>query len=1198
VLNTESECDCDCTAVISADVSRGIIFNNQTEYIRNMQYNVNTLKVLSWNIQGIGRKLELKEINELVSSYDIVFLYETMKLDSYHPDIDGYKYVHYQRSFQHPKSKRPSGGIAVLIKDQLYKSKLVTIVKSMEYVIWLKISQRNNPELYLGGLYIPPQGSTINVNSSYSQDIFNEIRADISSFLNKTSYVSICGDLNSRTGELNDVEAAIPGTNSNLIDELHDVVSSITGTSSDWPFHHRQSKDKVVNKYGKELLDLCKSSNLRIMNGYYNADETDVFTCYTPLGQSVVDYLLCTPGVYSVLQKFEIGSKVVESDHTPLSFWFQIPINNMSKDTRHVVAYEPKLKLYKYIFDKNKLHEYLANFDRDDIQNILFTLSCSMEKNADTDVIIDETYQYLTDCIEPTFTKKKYKSNKCTFPTNMWFDDECKKLRKLVNSFAKNYDLSIELRKNEYNDLCKSYKQTIQRKKRQFQQINRDNLDKLFCGNQSECWKYWNKLKRSRTNKSGAPNLNQFHEYFLKQSQPPSRDYFDVEHMEYITHALQMSTYACSDPLSCEICDSIITETEVSLHLKKLKCNKAAGLDGIPAEFYKYASERLIAPFCSIFNYIFDKGEYPTLWSEGLINALHKKGDKSDPDNYRKITINVVMGKIFDSILNSRLYFKNEVLDLDDSCQFGFTPVTDCVFILDTIIRYQKLKHKPLYLCFIDFTKAFDYINRNALYHKLICQKIGHKMLNIIMSMFDKAKARVNHSGNVGNTIDSKCGVLQGGVLSPKLFNEFLSDLPDNLNKTDGIILGNMTVTHISYADDIVLLAHSEQSLQNSINSLHNFCKKWHLIVNVGKTKTMKFDVKSQTQLIYNNQLIENVDTFKYLGHVLSSKRNTHKQMTDYLVTQSQKALFALQCDTKQTLGYINPQLSFKMFDTYILPILEYNAEIWYNNKSVIEIERIQLGYLKNVLGVRKQTPTLTVYGETGRFPLEVRQKIKLFNFWIKLEKLSKKSILKRCLLIQKEMHSLGHDSWFCKVNYLLGEHLPQVDQSKLEHIDFDIIMKDFKNIIYQKTQQIILSEINDSKKQPKLRTYKLFKLDYRLEPYLSLNLSRKNCSKISRFRMSSHKLRIETGRHENPKIPDEERFCLKCNTNEIEDEIHCLLLCPQHALYRDNLIHVARVHINNFDSLNNVNKFINIMTSKEPDLLKALGTFLIKVDI
>ena len=126
--------------------------------------------------------------------------------------------------------------------------------------------------------------------------------------------------------------------------------------------------------------------------------------------------------------------------------------------------------------------------------------------------------------------------------------------------------------------------------------------------------------------------------------------------------------------LPANICDSYITEAEVALHLKKLKNNKAAGIDGITGEFYKCVENELIVPFCAIFNFIFDKGDYPSQWAEGLINALHKKGDHSNPDNYRKITITVAMAKIFDSILNARLYFKNDAMSLDDPFQFGFTP--------------------------------------------------------------------------------------------------------------------------------------------------------------------------------------------------------------------------------------------------------------------------------------------------------------------------------------------------------------------------------------------------------------------------------------------------------------------------------------------------------------------------------------------
>ncbi len=144
--------------------------------------------------------------------------------------------------------------------------------------------------------------------------------------------------------------------------------------------------------------------------------------------------------------------------------------------------------------------------------------------------------------------------------------------------------------------------------------------------------------------------------------------------------------------------------------------------------------------------------------------------------------------KVCKSILTSRLTYRNIVLDLDDNVfQFGFkenTWTNDNIFILNLLIQCQKFKHKSLYVCFVDLTKAFDYINRSALYYRLIKMGVKGKLINI-MSMFDKAKCKVIWKGLVGWGIDSKFGVVQGGMLSPKLFTEFLTDLHSYLSSDE-----------------------------------------------------------------------------------------------------------------------------------------------------------------------------------------------------------------------------------------------------------------------------------------------------------------------------------------------------------------------------------------------------------------------------
>ncbi len=107
--------------------------------------------------------------------------------------------------------------------------------------------------------------------------------------------------------------------------------------------------------------------------------------------------------------------------------------------------------------------------------------------------------------------------------------------------------------------------------------------------------------------------------------------------------------------LSDDICNSAITMDEIQTHLKKLRNNKAAGIDGLCGEFFKYAFEQIAPLLFSLFNCIFDKGEWPTKWSEGIINPIHKKSSINETDNCGKITVMPVLSNVLESILNSRL---------------------------------------------------------------------------------------------------------------------------------------------------------------------------------------------------------------------------------------------------------------------------------------------------------------------------------------------------------------------------------------------------------------------------------------------------------------------------------------------------------------------------------------------------------------
>ena len=213
-----------------------------------------------------------------------------------------------------------------------------------------------------------------------------------------------------------------------------------------------------------------------------------------------------------------------------------------------------------------------------------------------------------------------------------------------------------------------------------------------------------------------------------------------------------------------------------------------------------------------------------------------------------------------------------------------------------------------------------------------------------------------------------------------------------------------------------IILAESEEELQKSLLVFQEYCDYWKLSVNIEKTKVMVFTKKRGNRnydFRINGSSIDEVDSYTYLG-LLFNYNGKFTLAKKQLVGQAEKALYALYKKIRNI--SIPVDLQLKLFDALIEPILLYSCEVW-GFENVTIIEKIHLKFLKRIMGVRSSTPNFMVYGETGRYPLEINIKIRLLNFWSKLlvnnNKLS--GILYQLLY---KMHSLE----LCKsewINYI-----------------------------------------------------------------------------------------------------------------------------------------------------------------------------------
>ncbi len=116
------------------------------------------------------------------------------------------------------------------------------------------------------------------------------------------------------------------------------------------------------------------------------------------------------------------------------------------------------------------------------------------------------------------------------------------------------------------------------------------------------------------------------------QVQPPEVNYFDKDHMaeieDFINRYEENNDTEVLLDLSWDICNGSITKEEVLSHIDKLKSKKASGIDGVPDELIKHGQDILVEPLHGVFNFLFNKGEWPEIWAECLINPIHLKGIK------------------------------------------------------------------------------------------------------------------------------------------------------------------------------------------------------------------------------------------------------------------------------------------------------------------------------------------------------------------------------------------------------------------------------------------------------------------------------------------------------------------------------------------------------------------------------------------
>lgn len=290
--------------------------------------------------------------------------------------------------------------------------------------------------------------------------------------------------------------------------------------------------------------------------------------------------------------------------------------------------------------------------------------------------------------------------------------------------------------------------------------------------------------------------------------------------------------------------DDPFTVEEVIKHINVLKLGKAPGEDQVSNEFIKNLPSNWILYTTVLFNKLLEGERFPLAWGNVVMTMLFKKGDKTDPSNYRGIALINSITKLFTSILKSRLQTWAHTRKIIPECQTGFVPDKCCLdntFVLMASINQQlRLSKRKVYALFVDYKRAFDSVNHKKILIFLYELGVSSKFLRILANMYAHANLRVRQGPDCSERIEITEGVLQGEILSPLLFILFLSDLESffRARGARGISIDAFTdVLVLLYADDIVFLSENAVRAQKVLDILDEYVKAKGLTANVNKTQ-------------------------------------------------------------------------------------------------------------------------------------------------------------------------------------------------------------------------------------------------------------------------------------------------------------------------------------------------------------------------
>ncbi|GFR71049.1 endonuclease-reverse transcriptase [Elysia marginata] len=260
---------------------------------------------------------------------------------------------------------------------------------------------------------------------------------------------------------------------------------------------------------------------------------------------------------------------------------------------------------------------------------------------------------------------------------------------------------------------------------------------------------------------------------------------------------------------------------------------------------------------------------------------------------------------------------------------------------------------KDLYLCFLDYSKAFDRVRHDELYKILNSIDIDGKDLRIVRNLYWDQTAATRIDDEISEYKPTKRGVRQGCVLPPDFFNIYSEMILRNIYDLKGIRIGGVNINNLRYADDTVLFAESESELQAILDVVTDASMEMGLDLNAKKTECITTSKNADPPTCYltsNGEKTKQVSSFKYFGYTISSNGKCLPEVKRRIAI-AKEAFFRMRPIMKS--NTISLDLKVRLTKIYVWSILMYGYERWTLDKETIRrIEAAEMWFLRRVLKI------------------------------------------------------------------------------------------------------------------------------------------------------------------------------------------------------------------------------------------------------